>query len=230
MHASIALLLELGILLLLLSVLGTVARRLSLTPIPLYLLAGLVVGEGGLLPVQAAGEYIQTSAKIGLVLLLLTLGLEFSGEEFAESLKRHVPSAAVDFVLNATPGAVAGLLLGLGPAGVLALAGATQPAGAPGRGAAGASSSSWMRCCCASASACSRTAARTDASSRRCVDPTRAAAERLRQAPRASGAASSVHLRPARSRGMTVWLRCQIPRSTSRRSTAAGTSGNAHST
>jgi CPA2 family monovalent cation:H+ antiporter-2 len=36
-----------------------------------------------------------------------------------------VPSAAVDFVLNATPGAVAGLLLGLGPAGVLALAGAT---------------------------------------------------------------------------------------------------------
>lgn len=125
MHASVALLLELGILLLLLSALGTVARRLSLTPVPLYLLAGLVVGEGGLLPVQAAGEYIEASAQIGLVLLLLTLGLEFSGEEFAESLKRHVPSAAVDFVLNATPGAVAGLLLGLGPAGVLALAGAT---------------------------------------------------------------------------------------------------------
>jgi CPA2 family monovalent cation:H+ antiporter-2 len=59
------------------------------------------------------------------VLLLLTLGLGFSGEEFAECLKRHVPSAAVDFVLNATPEAVAGLLLGLGPAGVLALAGAT---------------------------------------------------------------------------------------------------------
>lgn len=103
MHASVALLLELGILLLLLSALGTVARRLSLTPVPLYLLAGLVVGEGGLLPVQAAGEYIEASAQIGLVLLLLTLGLEFSGEEFAESLKRHVPSAAVDFVLNATP-------------------------------------------------------------------------------------------------------------------------------
>jgi CPA2 family monovalent cation:H+ antiporter-2 len=125
MHASIALLLELGFMLFLLSVLGTIARRLSLTPIPLYLLAGLVVGDGGLVAVPAAEQYIQASAQIGLVLLLLTLGLEFSGEEFAESLKRHVPSAAVDFVLNLTPGAVAGLLLGLGPAGVLALAGAT---------------------------------------------------------------------------------------------------------
>jgi CPA2 family monovalent cation:H+ antiporter-2 len=123
--SSIALLLELGVLLIVLSVLGTIARRLSLTPVPLYLLAGLAVGEGGLLPVPASGPYLQASAQIGLVLLLLTLGLEFSGDEFAESLRRHVPSVVVDTVLNATPGAVAGLLLGLDAVGVLALAGVT---------------------------------------------------------------------------------------------------------
>jgi monovalent cation:H+ antiporter-2, CPA2 family len=106
-------------------VLGNIASRLSLTPVPLYLLAGLAVGEGGFGLVPASGTYIHTSAQIGLVLLLLMLGLEFSSDEFAESLRRHVPSVAVDAVLNAAPGAVAGLLLGLNAVGVLALAGAT---------------------------------------------------------------------------------------------------------
>ena len=59
------------------------------------------------------------------MLLLLTLGLEFSVGELAASMRRHLPSAVVDLVLNATPGAVAGWLLGLNPVGVLALAGAT---------------------------------------------------------------------------------------------------------
>ncbi len=59
------------------------------------------------------------------MLLLLMLGLEFSGDEFVSSLRRHVPSAVVDAVLNAAPGAVAGLLLGLDAVGVLALAGVT---------------------------------------------------------------------------------------------------------
>jgi CPA2 family monovalent cation:H+ antiporter-2 len=105
--------------------LGTIARRLSLPPVPLYLLAGLAVGEGGLLPVPESGPYIEASAEIGLVLLLLMLGVEFSIDEFAESLRRHVPSVVVDALLNAAPGAVAGLLLGLDAVGVLALAGVT---------------------------------------------------------------------------------------------------------
>ena len=64
-------------------------------------------------------------APIGIVLLLLTLGLEFSATEFASSLRHHLPSAAVDVVLNATPGALAGWLLGLNGVGILALAGVT---------------------------------------------------------------------------------------------------------
>ncbi len=125
MHTPLALLLELGVILVVLSGLGALARRVGVPPVPLYLLAGLALGEGGIAPVPAAGEFVRTGAAIGVVLLLLTLGLEFTTTEFAHSLSRHLPSAALDLGLNATPGAVAGWLLGLDAAGVLALAGAT---------------------------------------------------------------------------------------------------------
>ncbi|GIE92411.1 cation:proton antiporter [Actinoplanes regularis] len=125
MHASLALLLELGIVLVVLSVLGSVARWLAIPAIPLYLLAGLALGDGGFVSVPEANGFVRTGASIGVVLLLLTLGLEFTTEEFAGSARRHVPSAAVDLVSNAVPGLVAGLLLGLDLVGVLALAGAT---------------------------------------------------------------------------------------------------------
>jgi len=124
-HISIALLLELGLILTALSALGALARRFALTPVPLYLLAGLALGEGGIAPVPAAGDFVEIGGAIGVVLLLLTLGLEFSVGELAASMRRHLPSAVVDLVLNATPGAVAGWLIGLNPVGILALAGAT---------------------------------------------------------------------------------------------------------
>jgi CPA2 family monovalent cation:H+ antiporter-2 len=120
-----ALLFQLGALLAALAVLGTIARRFALSPIPLYLVAGLSLGKGGIWPVAAAGEFIMTGAPIGIVLLLLTLGLEFSATEFASSLRHHLPSAAVDVVLNAAPGAVTGWLLGLDGVAILSLAGVT---------------------------------------------------------------------------------------------------------
>ena len=125
MQISAPLLLQLGAVLTALALLGTVARRFALSPIPVYLLAGLALGNGGVAPVTTAGQFITTGAPIGVVLLLLTLGLEFSTTEFASSLRHHLPSAAVDVVLNATPGAVAGWLLGLNGVGILALAGVT---------------------------------------------------------------------------------------------------------
>lgn len=125
MEVSGALLFQLGALFTTLAVLGGLARRFGLSPIPVYLIAGLSLGKGGLLPVTAADDFIITGAPVGVVLLLLTLGLEFSATEFASSLRHHLPSAAVDAVLNATPGAVAGWLLGLDGVGTLALAGIT---------------------------------------------------------------------------------------------------------
>lgn len=125
MAVSAPLLLELGAILIVLTIFGAAARRFGLSPIPLYLLAGLFLGTGGIAPVPAAAEFIMTGASIGVVLLLLTLGLEFSLGEFSTSLRRHLPSAAVDLLLNAIPGAVAGWLLGLDAVGILALAGIT---------------------------------------------------------------------------------------------------------
>lgn len=92
---------------------------------PLYLLAGLAFGEGGLLPLGASEEFTAIGAEIGVILLLLLLGLEYSASELVTSLKTQYPSGAVDFVLNATPGAAAGLMLGWGPVGAVALAGVT---------------------------------------------------------------------------------------------------------
>lgn len=125
MAVSAPLLLELGAILIVLTVLGSTARRYGLSPIPLYLLTGLFLGNGGIAPVDAADDFVQTGASIGVVLLLLTLGLEFSVSEFSQSLRRHLPSAAVDLGLNAVPGALAGWLLGLDAVGIVALAGIT---------------------------------------------------------------------------------------------------------
>jgi len=119
------LLVELGLLFVALSVLGVLARWLGLSPIPFVLVAALAVGEGGVVPLSTAEPFLSAAAEIGVVLLLLTLGLEFSAGELFGSLRRHGPSGLVDLLLNAPPGFVAGLLLGLPWEGALALAGIT---------------------------------------------------------------------------------------------------------
>ena len=120
-----ALLVELGVLFLALSLLGLLARSLGLSPIPFILLAGLAFGSGGLVPLESAQPFVETAAEIGVVLLLLTLGLEFTSTELVASLRRHTPSGVVDLVLNAPPGFVVGLIIGLPWEGALALAGVT---------------------------------------------------------------------------------------------------------
>lgn len=125
MDRTAALLVELGAVFVVLSLLGVLARRLRISPVPLFLLAGLAVGEGGVVPLGQAQTFVEIGAELGVVLLLFALGLEFSAAEFTQSLRRHAPSGLVDLALNATPGFLAGLLLGLGWAGALALAGVT---------------------------------------------------------------------------------------------------------
>ncbi|HEV7627587.1 MAG TPA: cation:proton antiporter, partial [Streptomyces sp.] len=125
MHDSTFLLIELGAVILGLGLVGRFAGRIGMSPIPLYLLGGLAFGHGGLFPLNATEGFIEVGAEIGVILLLLLLGLEYTASELVTSLKTQYPSGAVDFVLNATPGALAGLLLGWGPAGVVALAGVT---------------------------------------------------------------------------------------------------------
>src|SRR6266542_2506036 len=121
MHGA-ELLLELGGVILGLGILGRVAGRLGLSPIPLYLLAGLAFGKGGLLPLVTATEFIQTGAELGVILLLLLLGIEYSAEELTASLRRSAGAGLVDLALNFTPGLAAGLLLGWPPLAAVVLA------------------------------------------------------------------------------------------------------------
>lgn len=120
-----ALLVELGVLFLVLALLGLLARALGLSPIPFVLLAGLGFGSGGPVPLDTAQPFVETAAEIGVILLLLTLGLEFTSVELVASLRRHSPSGIVDLALNAPPGFVVGLVLGLPWPGAVALAGVT---------------------------------------------------------------------------------------------------------
>ena len=105
--------LELGVILVGVSALGMLARRVGMSPIPFYLIAGLAFGNGGIAPVSASDEFVSIAAEIGVLLLLLTLGLEFAPKELSSSLAGHRGSAVVDFALNAVPGLAVAKLDGL---------------------------------------------------------------------------------------------------------------------
>ncbi|MFH9085800.1 cation:proton antiporter [Streptomyces sp. NPDC017673] len=125
MHSSAVFLIEFGAIILGLGLLGRLAARLRFSPIPLYLLAGLAFGEGGLLPLGTSEEFVAIGAEIGVVLLLLMLGLEYTAGDLVSNLKTQYPAGIVDAALNALPGAAMALLLGWGPIAAVVLAGIT---------------------------------------------------------------------------------------------------------
>jgi CPA2 family monovalent cation:H+ antiporter-2 len=93
--------------------------------IPFYLVAGLTVGEGGLVPLGATQEFARTGAEIGLVLLLFTLGLEYTADELFSTMRTSLPAGALNLVLSFGPGVLAGLVLGWGLIPALFLGGIT---------------------------------------------------------------------------------------------------------
>ncbi len=118
-------LLELGWVLLALAVVGRLATRVGLPTVPLYLIAGLLMGEGSAIELAASSEFIAIAADVGVVLLLLLLGLEYTPSELQSGLRTGWLAGLVDLVANALPGFAAGLLLGWGPVAALVLAGIT---------------------------------------------------------------------------------------------------------
>lgn len=103
---------EIGAVAIALAVLARIAGRLGITAIPLYLLAGLAVGEGGIAPLDVSEDFIALAAQIGVLLLLFTLGLEYSADELRHGLRTGLVPGAVDAAANFLPGFGAGLLLG----------------------------------------------------------------------------------------------------------------------
>ena len=118
-------LLELGAVLLGLAVLARVAARFDLPTVPLYLLAGLAFGEGGIVPLVTTREFVETGAELGLILVLFVLGLEHSSSDLLTTARSSLPAGAVDLVANALPGVLVGFLLGWSPLAAAFLAGVT---------------------------------------------------------------------------------------------------------
>ena len=103
---------EIGAVALVLAALAGVAGRLGVTTIPFYLLAGLAVGKGGVAPLDVSADFIGLVAEIGVLLLLFTLGLEYTADELRHGLRTGLVPGATDAAVNFTPGFLAGLLLG----------------------------------------------------------------------------------------------------------------------
>lgn len=108
-----------------LGLLSRFADRIGISPIPFYLLAGLAFGDGGILPLSGGTEFFEIGSEIGVILLLLMLGLEYTAGELVTSLKKSRTAGLVDALFNALPGALFALVLGWGPVAAVALAGIT---------------------------------------------------------------------------------------------------------
>lgn len=123
-HSALVLI-ELGAVFLGLGLLGRLAGRIGLSPIPLYLIGGLFFGQGGFVELQGLEEFSAIASEIGVILLLLLLGLEYTAGELVTGLKQSWMAGVLDIVLNFLPGALIALVLGWGGAGALVLGGVT---------------------------------------------------------------------------------------------------------
>jgi monovalent cation:H+ antiporter-2, CPA2 family len=124
-HDLSRVLIELGLVVIGLAILARIASRWAFSAIPLYLLAGLAFGNGGLAPLNVSADFIHIGAEIGVLLLLFMLGLEYTGGELVENLRGGFPAAIVDLVMNFTPGLMAGLILRWKPLAAVLLGGVT---------------------------------------------------------------------------------------------------------
>ncbi|WP_324191822.1 cation:proton antiporter, partial [Nocardia elegans] len=124
-HETALALIQLGAVFFGLGLLGRVAARIGMSPIPLYLLGGLAFGTGGLVELHQVDEFIHLASEIGVVLLLLLLGLEYSASELVTGLRKSRAAGVLDFALNATPGVLVAFALGWGFTGAIAMAGVT---------------------------------------------------------------------------------------------------------
>ena len=118
-------LIELGAVVFCLGLLARLAGRIGMSPIPLYLLGGLAFGAGGIVKLEGMHEFAHLSGEIGVILLLLMLGLEYTAAELFTGLRRSWQAGVLDLILNFLPGAGLALLLGWGGVGAMVMGGVT---------------------------------------------------------------------------------------------------------
>lgn len=118
-------LIELGAVVFCLGLLARLAGRIGMSPIPLYLVGGLFFGAGGLMKLEGIQSFAHLSGEIGVILLLLMLGLEYSAPELVTGMRRSWQGGVLDLVLNFLPGAALALMLGWDGVGAMVMGGVT---------------------------------------------------------------------------------------------------------
>lgn len=108
-----------------LAILARLSKRWGISSIPLYLLAGLAFGNGGILALHVSESFTHVGAEIGVLLLLFMLGLESTGEQLKANLRTGLFAGVVDLLLNFPPGFLLGLFLGWTPIAAVLLGGVT---------------------------------------------------------------------------------------------------------
>src|SRR3954466_11475964 len=119
-------LVALGLAFLLAGFLGSAGRRVGLPTIPLFMLAGILVGPFTPGPVLFAHpEDLELLAAFGLIFLLFYLGVEFSVDQLTAGGRRLAASAGIYLLLNIGVGLALGFAIGWGTDEALVIARAT---------------------------------------------------------------------------------------------------------
>ena len=119
-------LIVLGLAFLLAGILARGGRRIGLPTIPLFMLAGMLVGPNTPGPVLFDHpEDIELLAAFGLIFLLFYLGVEFSVDDLTSGGRRLLATAGVYLGLNVGGGLLLGLAIGWGTKEAFVIAGVT---------------------------------------------------------------------------------------------------------
>ena len=93
--------------------LGLASKYLRQASIPAYIIAGIILGKSGfdLISSDASYEFISWLGKIGVILLMFYIGLEFNYKGIKEP--RRLFAGCTDFAVNFSVGFLLGLVIGL---------------------------------------------------------------------------------------------------------------------
>jgi len=106
-------LLDLAIVMVSCLALGLASKYLRQASIPAYIIAGIILGKSGfdLISSDASYDFISWLGKIGVILLMFYIGLEFNFKGIKEP--RRLFAGCTDFAVNFSVGFLLGIVIGL---------------------------------------------------------------------------------------------------------------------